>query len=280
MIGIIYEGNNKKIDLINHPNLILSGFNGLDQPTSETIASKNPNKKGTQYQRSSIQDRLISLTFDVYDVENTRYQLMDIFKSGEKGTLYLKNEFREGQIDCYFEEMPFDKFSNPTKCTIFLRATNPYFRGLEDIITELSNVINMFVLEAYIEEEGIVLGEVSEEHASNIVNESDTETGLTIEITMLGIVTNPIIYNVTTNKFIGINRVFTKGEKLVISTITGKKKVYVEKDGVQTNLINRLMKNSSFFQLIRGSNKLKSDATEGGTNMIVYINYRNEYEAI
>lgn len=280
MISIMYEGNNKKIDLINHPNLILSGFNGLDQPTSETIASKNPNKKGTQYQRSSIQDRLISLSFAVYDVENTRYQLMDVFKSGEKGTLYLKNDFREGQIDCYFEEMPFDKFSNPTICTIFLRATNPYFVGMEDIITELSNVINMFVLEAYIEEEGIVLGEVSEEHASNIVNESDTETGLIIEITMLGIVTNPIIYNVTTNKFIGINRVFTKGEKLVISTLIGKKKVYVEKDGVQTNLINRLMQYSSFFQLVRGNNKLKSDATEGGTNMIVYINYRNEYEAI
>ncbi len=280
MLSMRYEGNNNTIDLINTPNLIINGYAGLDQPTSETITFSNPNKRGTQYQRSSIQDRTISLSFVVYDVENTRYQLMNVFKSGEKGTLYLKNEYREGKIECYFEEMTFDKFSNPTTCTIFLRAPYPYFKGLEVIVKELSNVINMFVLEAYIPEEGIVLGEISSEGTSEILNESDTELGVTIEVSMIGIVTNPIIYNTTTNKFIGVNRLFASGEKLVIKTSIGEKKIYVEKDGVQTNLINRLMKGSSFFQLVRGINKIKSDATENGANMIVYVDYQNEYEAI
>ena len=54
MISIKYEGNNNTIDLINTPNLIITGYEGLDQPNSETITLSNPNLRGTQYQRSQI----------------------------------------------------------------------------------------------------------------------------------------------------------------------------------------------------------------------------------
>lgn len=280
MVSIIYEGNNKRIDLINTPNLIINDYSGLDQPTAEIITLQNPALRGTQYQRSSIGDRQISFSFYIYDVENTRYKLMDVFKSGEKGTLYLKNEYREGQIDCYFEEMTFSKFENPTTCTMFLRSPYPYFKGLENIITELDNVIDMFVLEAYIPEEGIVLGEISEEHITTLSNNGDVETGVTIEITANDTLVNPIIYNVTTNKFIGINSTLIEGDKLVINTSRGNKKVHIERDGVQINVINRLMRESSFFQLTRGNNVLKSEAQSGGLNMIAFVTYRDEYEAI
>lgn len=280
MISIKYEGNNNTIDLINTPNLIITGYEGLDQPNSETITLSNPNIRGTQYQRSQISDRTISLKFTVFDVENTRYKLMSVFKSGEKGILTLKNEFREGQIECYFEEMTFSKFDNPTTCTIFLRSPYPYFKGLETIINELDNVIEMFVLEAYIPEEGIVLGEISSQHSIVLDNESDVECGLTIEITANESVKNPVIHNVTTNKFIGINYTLNEGDKLTITTGIGNKKVTLERLGDKINLINKLTRGSSFFQLQRGENTLKSEASTGANTMTVYITYVNEYEAI
>lgn len=280
MISVIYKGNNQEIDLINTPNLIITGYSGLDQPTSETITTLNPNLRGSQYQRSEIQDRTISFTFALYDVENTRYKLMKVFKSGEKGVLTLKSDFREGQIDCYFEEMTFSKFDNPTTCTIFLRSPYPYFEGLEDIVTELSNATNLFILEAYIPEEGIILGEVINDHEITISNDSDIPVGVTIEIIINGMVINPIVYNITTNEFIGINRIFINGEKLIITTGIGRKRVVVEKDGVTTNIINKIMKNSIFFNIQKGNNEIRCEATSGGENMIVYIAYREEYEAI
>lgn len=280
MISIKYEGNDNAIDLMNTPNLVLRGYEGLDQPRSETITLSNPNLRGTQYQRSQITDRNISFTFFVYNVDNTRYKLMDVFKSGEKGVLTLKNEYREGQIECYFEEMTFNKFENPTNCTIFLRATDPYFKGMEDIVTELDNSLENFVLEAYIPEEGIVLGELISEHTSTIYNDGDIETGVTIEVIAHDTIVNPIIYNETTNQFIGINKLMTTGEKLIISTITGNKRVAIENNGVTTNAINKLMRGSSFFQLKRGANILKCEASSGADNMIVYVKYRDEFEAV
>lgn len=280
MLSITYEGNNNTIDLINTSNLVITGYEGLDQPTSEVITLQNPNLRGTQYQRSQISDRQVSLSFAVYNVENTRYQLMNVFKSGEKGILTLKNDFREGEIECYFEEMVFGKFNNPTTCTIFLRCPNPYFTGLEEIVNELGNAINMFVLEAYIPEEGIILGELTQDHIETITNDSDIEIGLNIEIIATDTVVNPAVYNLTTNQFIGINRTLNIGEVLLISTKTGQKRVVVNNNGSITNVINTLMPNSSFFQLKRGDNEIQSSATSGGINMNVYLKYREEYEAI
>lgn len=281
MTSIKYEGNNNTIDLVNTPNLKMTGYDGLEQPTSETITTSNPYLRGTKYQRSQIADRIISFTFLLYNPESTRQKLMNVFKSGEKGILTLKNDYREGQIECYLEEMAFGRFENPTTCTIFLRAPYPYFKGMEDILAELDNVLDMFELEVYIdEEEGIVLGELTEEHTDVFVNDSDIPLGLTFEITATDTVVNPIIYNETTNKFIGLNITLYKGNKLVITTGVGNKKVYVENLGIQTNVINKLTKNSSFFQLERGENQIKCEAQTGGENMIVYVRYKNEYGAI
>ena len=280
MISISYEGNNNTIDLVGTPNLIMTGYDGLDQPISETITLSNPNLRGTQYQRSQISDRLISFTFEVFDVENIRYKLMNVFKSGEKGTLIVKNDFREGKIECVFEEMTFNKWVLPTTCTIFLKATDPYFKGMKEIVTELDNSLELFVLEAYIPEEGIVFGELSEEHSMELVNESDIDVGVKIEIIAHDTVTNPKIYNETTNQFIGLNGTMNAGEKLVITTGTGNKRVLIESGGISTNNINRLAKGSTFFQLKRGTNKLRSEASSGANNMTVYVSYNNEFEAV
>ena len=280
MLSIIYEGNNNTIDLANTPNLVITGYEGLDQPLSETIASSSPYLRGTQYQRSQISDRPISFTFAVYDVENTRYKLMNVFKSGEKGVLTLKNEFREGQIECYFEEMTFGRFESPTTCTIFLRSPYPYFKGMEDIITELDNSLELFVLEAYIPEEGVALGEITEDSSAIITNASDIELGFSVEITAIEKVVNPIIYNETTNKYIGLNYTLTAGERVTITTGIGNKKIISDINGDTKNIINKLVRGSSFFQLQRGTNSLRCEAESGGETMIVYVKYRNEYEAI
>lgn len=280
MLSIVYERGNNAIDLINTPNLIISSYEGLGKPTSETITTTNPYLRGTQYQRSQISDRSISFTFVVYNVEKTRQDLMKVFKSGEKGTLTLKNDYREGQIECYLEEMTFGRFENPTTCTIFLRSPYPYFKGMENIIVELDNIIEMFELEAYIPEEGIVLGEIIDEHASVIENDSDIATGVTIEVTALDTVVNPVVYNETTNQFIGVNITLNTGETLIITTGIGNKRITHAKNGINNNVINKLMRNSTFFQLDTGANKLKCEAASGGENMNVYVKYKDEYEAI
>ena len=274
MISIKYNN----IDLTNTPNLILAGYEGLDIPTSETISISNPNLRGTRYQRSSIQERQISFTFYVFDVEATRQMLMNSFKSGEKGTLYLSNEYRSGKIECYLEEMIFDKFTNPTTCQIMLKAPYPYFKGIDDIIAELTNVSDSeFHLTAYFDTEGFILGEDLDEYTATVINLGDIPVGAKIEITAFSTVVNPVIYNVTTNKKIELNYTMSNGEKITITTNVGNKKII---SSIKGNIINKLTRNSTFFDIQRGTNKLSFNAKSGISDMKAFIIYNNEYGAI
>ena len=277
MLSIIYESRNKKIDLINTPNLTISSYDGLNQPVAEIVSLSNPNIRGTRYQRSSIQDRQISFIFYVYDVEKTRRKIMDVFKSGEKGTLYLKNEYREGKIDCYTEEVNFDRFQQLTTLQIVLRAPDPYFEGLNEIFVELDNIISQFTLEADIPEEGIDLGVIVDEHTATIVNNTDIDLGFIINVYANGEVKNPVIKNMTTNKKIGVEYTLNAGDLLVINTNKGNKKITLG----DTNLINNIYMGSSFFELVRGENILVFESADGtGSNANVIIEYNDKYEAI
>lgn len=282
MLDIRYQGRDESINLINTENLQLSAYEGLNQPTAEIVSLTNPNIKGTRYQRSAIQDRQISFTFFVYDVENTRYKIMKVFKIGEKGTLHLKNDYREGKIDCYVEEVNFDRFQQLTTLQILLRAPDPYFEGLSEITTELDNITKMFSFKAFITEP-VVLGLIESEHKATIINKSDDDLGIEIAIYANGKVVNPYVVNTTTDQTIGVNLVLTEGESLIIDTHKGRKKItWRHNDGrVPENVINKIMVNSEFFSLIRGENILRFGASNGsGVYADCRVRYNNKYEAI
>ena len=80
-----------------------------------------------------------------------------------------------------------------------------------------------------------------------IVNDGD-EVGFTLEISG-GPAINPTLYNAETDEYMQIQDEILEGDKITITTKTGNKTVTLEREGVTTNIINRLVSGSTWLTL-------------------------------
>ena len=108
-----------------------------------------------------------------------------------------------------------------------------------------------------------------------IVNDGD-EVGFTVEISG-GPATNPTIYNSVTDEYMQIQGNIQEGDKITITTRTGNKTVTLEREGVTTNIINRLVSGSTWLTLSAGENKFYLRASSGLNNLKVRLIHRNAY---
>lgn len=89
-----------------------------------------------------------------------------------------------------------------------------------------------------------------------VLNDGDVETGALITIYAFGNVTNPILYNLQTNEFFGLNVSMVEGDYITINTKKKEKAVnLVAANGTTTNLIGKITQGSTWFQLVPGPNE-------------------------
>ena len=68
-----------------------------------------------------------------------------------------------------------------------------------------------------------------------------------------------------------------EGDIIRITTKTGNKTVTLEREGVTTNIINRLVSGSTWLTLREGENKFYLRAANGLRNLKVRLIHRNAY---
>ena len=71
--------------------------------------------------------------------------------------------------------------------------------------------------------------------------------------------------------------VLKDGDIITITTKTGNKTVTLEREGVTTNIINRLVSGSTWLTLKQGENKFYVRASEGLSSLKVRLIHRNAY---
>ena len=108
------------------------------------------------------------------------------------------------------------------------------------------------------------------------INNSGDEVGFTLEISG-GPAKNPTIYNALTDEYMQIAGDIQKGDVITITTKTGNKTVLLEREGVVTNIINRLVSGSTWLNLKAGENKFYVRASDGLNNIKVRLIHRNAY---
>ena len=88
---------------------------------------------------------------------------------------------------------------------------------------------------------------------------------------------NPTIYNALTGEYMQISGDIQKGDIITITTKTGNKTVTLEREGVVTNIINRLVSGSTWLNLKTGENKFYVRASDGLNRIKVRLIHRNAY---
>ena len=90
---------------------------------------------------------------------------------------------------------------------------------------------------------------------TRINNPGGFATGVTIQITFVGNVTNPKIRDLKTNQAIGVDKSFVAGDRLTICTISGRKAVTVRhEDNSEENYIRHRSIDTVWLQLAPGAN--------------------------
>ncbi|WP_341349348.1 phage distal tail protein [Clostridium botulinum] len=114
----------------------------------------------------------------------------------------------------------------------------------------------------------------------NVLNNGQVRIGMIMEFFVRGTLSNSSLFNVNTREFIKINRGIVAGEKFIINTNVGKKKILQELNGVTTDILNYLDivgGGDTFLQLDIGDNLFRYNADSNLENLEVNIYFSPQY---
>lgn len=280
MFGLhLVNSQGNEVNVNDGLNYIILGIDGLNPPKATIFGAKSPNRKGVKYAGSTIGERTVSISIkplgDVEANRNALYEWADteqyvkiLYRNG------LKNVYAEGHI----EECEVDFFSERETIELTILCEDPYFKEMSEIRTEISKLLRRFTFPFSIDSKGIPISilKFSNETA---INNTASETGLSISIVFNGKVVNPAIYDsLDRTRYIRINGEFSEGEMLVVKTDGSPKTILkYTKDGKTENILRLADKNIAWFMLKKGLNKYEYRADEGLENMDVVFSYRRKY---
>ena len=249
---------------------------GLNPPNATINTSIYANGDGSSFNSSRIPNREIVLTIYINgDVEKNRLILYKYFRSKEWCKIYYKNNSRNVYIEGYVQTLEVSPFTQKQVAQISILCPNPYFKDLETIIKSISKELACFTFPFSINiDNPIEISSIQLEKITNIINESESETGLIIDIKFMGTIKKLEIRNVNNGESFIIDYKFIKNDKLLINCNRGNKSVTLTRDAVEYNLIPFVESGSTFFQLEIGDNNFSFLADNGSNDMLVDIHFK------
>ena len=119
--------------------------------------------------------------------------------------------------------------------------------------------------------------------------DGDADVGLKIFIHAIGEASNLTIHNLTNNEQMTIDSSklikltgsdIVEGDSITIETVRGYKSITLLRDGIHTNILNCLTKDSDWFTLSQGDNIFAYRADTGSTNLQFRITNKIVYSGV
>ncbi len=260
----------------NEENYQVTDISGLNPPNANINTSNYANGDGSSFSSSRIPNREVVITVYINgDIQKNRLTLYKFFRSKEWCKIYYKDEYRDVFVEGYVQTLDVTPFVQKQVAQISILCPNPYFKDMETIVQSISKIVKKFTFSFSINEnEPIPFSELELEKVTNIINDSESETGLIINAKFMGTVDKLEIRNLDNGESFVINYRFAKNDKLVINCNRGNKSVVLTREAVEYNLIPYVQSGSVFFQLGIGDNNFSFLADEGINDMLVDINFR------
>jgi hypothetical protein len=275
---ILENDAGQQIDLSQTANrFMFSKIEGLSPPAGTISTSSYAGMDGSYLNNAFIEKRNVVIHFEMCgsDVELRRHELYKVVKPSR----YIKIYYSTANISVYAEGIvetcKMENFERLTSGQISIICPDIYWYSTETQIAEYSQIIGAFHFVFPDNDSPFPLGKYNMQNMMTILNDGD-EVGFTLEISG-GPATNPTLYNFATDEYMQIQGEIWEGDVITISTKTGNKTVVLEREGVTTNIINRLVSGSTWLTLRVGENKFYLRASSGLQNLKVRLIHRNAY---
>lgn len=259
----------------------LSNVDGITVDTVDLATSTNPHMDGdiVNNTRSEARDVILDLTIEGDLVEEVKRYILKYVKPKKRGILRLTQNDRTTQLVGIVSGIDMPRFANPVVMQISLHFSQPHWEDIAEAAQDVSEVVDMFYFTDYDDDmlyfpaEGIPFGEIDTNRTKVLTNEGDVDVGLEIHITALGIVTNPVLYNVE-GEYIGVDITMEAGDEVIITTDKGNKTVRLNGE----NKISKIREGSTWLQLKVGENEFTIDSEDGTEgNMYFTLVYKQRY---
>lgn len=261
----------------NEENYQIISITGLTPPSSQINTSKIAGLDGTQFNSSTLNERNIVITIKINgDVEKNRINLYSFFRNKEWCKFYYKNGTRDVYIEGYVESFDGDLFTNREIMQISILCPNPYFKDAEEIINDISKALGAFEFPFAINtSDPIPFSTVDTTRITNVNNDSESETGVIIEIDISNSINRIQINNVSTGERFVLNYNFIENDKVVIDTNKGNKSVTLIRNATNINLFTSIVSGSKFFQLNIGDNFFSYLVDNGNNDDAIHILFKH-----
>ncbi len=262
----------KTLEITKESEIIMTAISGIDPPRASINSAKIAGYDGSTFVSAQAGERNIVITFELKgDIEADRQKLYEIFQIKQKGIFYYASNRMNVKIECRTESVISAPTEFPVTAQVSLLCNDPYFSAMEQILSDISNVDNMFSFPINIDSEGIIFGEVIPNANTNIQNPGNIDIGAVFEVRAIGAVEKPKIINYYTLEYMQLKTTMEAGDLIKISTMQGKLKIELIREGITTNIFNDKMAGSKFLQLHPGDNVFLTDADSGTDNFWIRV---------
>ena len=277
------------VELGDESPFILTKIEGTGAVNVDMQTQKSPFQDGVTYIDNTLEPRSLSIEImvlaeDKEEMMKNRRKLLQVFnpKLGPGKLIYEFGNNRK-EIEAISELAPVFPDAGDFKDTmqpglIQLYCPYPFWEDLEEGKEEIALWISDWEFPVDIPVEGMEFGHRATTLIKNIINNGDVPCGMRIEFKALATVVNPSIFDFNTREFIKVKRNLLAGEKLIINTSFGNKRVELMKsNGTIENVFHYIDLKSTFIQLDVGDNLIQYDAEEGIDNLEVSIYHKPLY---
>ena len=253
------------LNLANNEELFkLVSIEGLNPTKTNIYSSDVFTVDGSTFNYAKDDTRNIVFNLILVNAEKAKNEILKTFTNRKKIKMLFKNRY---QIEGYVENIEYNFFENKIACQISVICLYPYFKDTNVSKYILTNIVNLLEFPFNAPPSGIPFGDITTNNFVDIINESNLDTGMIIEVNFLNSVNNITITNLTNRSFINVNKNFSAGDILTINTYDVIKKIELNGNSV----INYVTIGESFIYLSAGNNRLTFKASTGDQNAVIEI---------
>lgn len=275
----------------------ITGISGLSPDNANINMTEVATNDGAIYNSAKLEKRAIELSiiFVGDDIESIRQKTYRYFPIKKPVTLTFETDNRTAFIVGYVESNDANIFSSMEGTTITIVCPDPYFKSVGGVGTSetyfygIEPLFEFPFMNNSLSANRIEFGSIETKAENVVVYDGDSEVGVTITIHAIGQSGDITIYNTKTREIMTISNTkiaaitgegIHSGDDIVINTVKGNKYVNLVREGVITNILNSLSRDSDWFQLAKGDNIFAFEATSGASNLQFKIENQIIYEGL
>lgn len=276
----IFESNKNILEMKEDTDIKIIDIQGIEA-SSYTINTISSEQDGAIVTSEKVEPREITITGDIEKNENesiNREKLIRFFNPKTTGEMYItRNEIeRKIQYRVSSLDFPTNKMYEYIGFTLSLECTEePYFEDAKNKGNNLALISPQFTFPLVIRNapKGKIMGYRVYKPIMPLVNDGDKETGVEIIITAKRGQMKNIKLILNDSDYIQVNKTLNQWDVLTINTNPRKKSVTLNGE----NIINKIDRNSTFFNLRIGKNILKYECEDGATNIDIDVKFYRKF---